>query len=58
LDPPLAKKLAQLVAMEKNILRSMENVSKERMDNAVSSSFLYFAVSSDGSSATVILLGC
>lgn len=35
LAPEMAKKSARLVAMEKNILRSMENVSKERVDNAV-----------------------
>ena len=32
----LAKKLAKLIAMEKNTLRSMETASKERMDGAVS----------------------
>merc|ERR1712000_241035 len=32
--PDLAKKLAQLVKMEKNVMRSMENVAKERMEVA------------------------
>lgn len=34
--PDLAKKLAQLVKMEKNVMRSLETVAKERMDVAVS----------------------
>jgi hypothetical protein len=34
--PDLAKKLAQLVKMEKNVMRSMETVAKERMEVAVS----------------------
>ncbi len=33
--PDLAKKLSQLVKMEKNVMRSMETVAKERMDVAV-----------------------
>lgn len=33
--PDLAKKLAQLVKMEKNVMRSLEMVAKERMDVAV-----------------------
>lgn len=33
--PDLAKKLSQLVKMEKNVMRSMEMVAKERMDVAV-----------------------
>jgi len=36
--PDLAKKLSQLVKMEKNVMRSMELVSRERMEVAVSSS--------------------
>jgi len=32
----LAKKLSQLVKMEKNTMRSMELVSRERMEVAVS----------------------
>ncbi|KAK2590246.1 lipid-binding protein [Conoideocrella luteorostrata] len=32
--PDLAKKLAQLVKMEKNVMRSLETVAKERMDVA------------------------
>ena len=56
-DPPLSKQLAQLVAMEKNILRSLANVSKERMDNAVSSAFIYFIVSPDRFVATIVLVG-
>jgi len=31
----LAKKLAQLVKMEKNVMRSMELVGRERMEAAV-----------------------
>ena len=34
--PDLAKKLSQLVKMEKNVMRSMELVGRERMDVAVS----------------------
>jgi hypothetical protein len=34
--PDLAKKLSQLVKMEKNVMRSMELVSRERMEVAVS----------------------
>jgi len=34
--PELAKKLSQLVKMEKNVMRSMELVSRERMEVAVS----------------------
>lgn len=34
--PDLAKKLSQLVKMEKNVMRSMELVGRERMDAAVS----------------------
>jgi hypothetical protein len=34
--PDLAKKLTQLVKMEKNLMRSMELVGRERMDVAVS----------------------
>jgi hypothetical protein len=33
--PDLAKKLTQLVKMEKNVMRSMEQVAKERMEVAV-----------------------
>lgn len=33
--PDLAKKLAQLVKMEKNVMRSMELVGRERMEAAV-----------------------
>ena len=33
--PDLAKKLAQLVKMEKNLMRSMEMVGRERMEVAV-----------------------
>ena len=32
--PDLAKKLSQLVKMEKNLMRSMELVSRERMESA------------------------
>ena len=34
--PDLAKKLSQLVKMEKNVMRSMELVGRERMEVAVS----------------------
>ena len=34
--PDLAKKLTQLVKMEKSLMRSMELVGRERMDVAVS----------------------
>jgi hypothetical protein len=37
--PDLAKKLSQLVKMEKNVMRSMELVGRERMEVAVSSPF-------------------
>jgi hypothetical protein len=37
--PELAKKLSQLVKMEKNVMRSMELVGRERMEVAVSTSF-------------------
>jgi hypothetical protein len=33
--PDLARKLSQLVKMEKNVMRSMELVARERMDVAV-----------------------
>lgn len=33
--PDLAKKLSQLVKMEKNVMRSMELVARERMEVAV-----------------------
>lgn len=35
--PDLARKLSQLVKMEKNVMRSMEMVSRERMETAVCS---------------------
>ena len=35
--PDLAKKLSQLIKMEKNVMRSMELVGRERMEVAVSS---------------------
>ena len=37
LGPDLSKKLAQLVKMEKNVMRSMELVARERMEVAVGS---------------------
>ena len=37
--PDLAKKLSQLVKMEKNVMRSMELVGRERMEVAVSIPF-------------------
>jgi hypothetical protein len=33
--PDLARKLSQLVKMEKNVMRSMELVARERMEVAV-----------------------
>ncbi len=41
--PDLAKKLSQLVKMEKNVMRSMELVGRERMEVAVrlDSSFVF-----------------
>ena len=36
--PELAKKLSQLVKMEKNVMRSMEVVARERMEVAVCAS--------------------
>jgi Eisosome component PIL1 len=36
--PELARKLSQLVKMEKNVMRSMELVGRERMEVAVGSS--------------------
>lgn len=36
--PDLAKKLSQLVKMEKNVMRSLETVAKERMEVAVCAS--------------------
>jgi hypothetical protein len=33
--PDLARKLSQLVKMEKNVMRSMEMVARERMEAAV-----------------------
>jgi hypothetical protein len=36
--PDLARKLSQLVKMEKNVMRSMELVSRERMETAVCTS--------------------
>ena len=40
--PDLAKKLSQLVKMEKNVMRSMELVGRERMEVAVSFLFREF----------------
>lgn len=42
--PDLAKKLAQLVKMEKNVMRSMELVGRERREVAVSHSLLFHVV--------------
>jgi hypothetical protein len=39
--PDLAKKLSQLVKMEKNVMRSMELVGRERMEVAVRSTSLH-----------------
>ncbi len=40
--PDLAKKLSQLVKMEKNVMRSMELVGRERMEVAVGYLFPVF----------------
>ena len=37
--PDLSKKLSQLVKMEKNVMRSMELVGRERMEVAVCHTF-------------------
>lgn len=42
--PELSKKLGQLVKMEKNVMRSMELVGRERMEVAVSDSVHYIQV--------------
>lgn len=42
--PDLAKKLSQLVKMEKNVMRSLELVARERMDVAVCSLHFPLAV--------------
>lgn len=39
--PDLARKLSQLVKMEKNVMRSMELVSRERMETAVRKLIVY-----------------
>ena len=39
--PDLAKKLSQLVKMEKNVMRSLETVAKERMEVAVCADPIY-----------------
>lgn len=41
--PDLAKKLSQLVKMEKNVMRSMELVGRERMEVAVCSTWLHIS---------------
>ena len=57
--PDLAKKLSQLVKMEKNVMRSMELVSRERMEVAVSSSHFgrVFDLTLTGGIATTFNLG-
>lgn len=42
--PDLAKKLSQLVKMEKNVMRSLELVARERMEVAVCGFLPYIAV--------------
>ena len=39
--PDLARKLSQLVKMEKNVMRSMEMVSRERMETAVRQALIH-----------------
>lgn len=60
--PDLAKKLSQLVKMEKNVMRSMELVGRERMEVAVSRissnlSAWSFNTETDGVIATTLDLG-
>jgi hypothetical protein len=63
--PDLAKKLSQLVKMEKNVMRSLELVARERMDVAVCGFLFPIAVSSFSSRilvahifiATIVPLG-
>ena len=45
--PDLAKKLSQLVKMEKNLMRTMELVGKERMDVAVKKPPIFSMASAD-----------
>jgi hypothetical protein len=58
--PDLAKKLAQLVKMEKNVMRSLEMVAKERMEVAVCGSLLSWPVGwqlANRNAATTVNLG-
>ena len=57
--PDLAKKLSQLVKMEKNVMRSMELVGRERMEVAVSpvTYILGIAFADMCSVATTLTLG-
>jgi hypothetical protein len=50
--PDLAKKLSQLVKMEKNVMRSMELVGRERMEVAVS----YLSINSNDSAQANIMI--
>lgn len=56
--PDLAKKLSALVKMEKNVMRSMELVGRERMEVAVSfiTTIAHLSVLTNDS-ATIINLG-
>ncbi len=55
--PDLAKKLSQLVKMEKNVMRSMELVGRERMEVAVSCIQLIEAIHANDDVATTLTLG-
>lgn len=54
--PDLAKKLSQLVKMEKNVMRSMELVGRERMEVAVCNN-LYLTFLTNSRIATTLYLG-
>lgn len=57
--PDLARKLSQLVKMEKNVMRSMEMVARERMEAAVCCWSLTqaFTIADSGTLATTLHLG-
>lgn len=57
MSPELAKKLQRLIAMEKNLERSMENASTERMDNAVCLNYYPHCTLLTLSAATTVLVG-
>ena len=55
--PDLAKKLSQLVKMEKNLMRTMELMGKERMEVAVRDTHWASIRDSDVQIATTLDLG-